>query len=198
MRRWVCVYGAGTYSVEFDITKSQYYGLLPSVMSLDLLPYYSTIDDVVVKDIAEQLNRQLEGERVRKKANVLLAMVQQNVKYVSDEERFDGRDVWETPAYVLEHGVADCDGSADLFVSIAHNMGLDVVCVVIEGHMCAGVNIPGGHGKPYMFEGREYWHMETTDDLAGVGRFWGEKQRTLKIVKAEIPNSEFKAMLISE
>ncbi len=79
-----CHYGAGTYVVEVDPKKSPYYGKIPSVMDPRYLPYYSTVDDPVMKDIADQLNEQLAGRRDYIKSCVLLAVVQQNVKYVTD------------------------------------------------------------------------------------------------------------------
>jgi len=194
MKRWTCDYGAKTYEVVFDISESPYRNLVPAVMSPDLLQYYSTIDDPVVKDIADQLDAQLVGEREKKVANVVLALVQQNVRYVSDDSRFNGRDVWETPAYVLEYGVADCDGSANLYSSIAFNMGLDVVSVIVTGHMCSAVNIPGCHGTFYEFDGRRYYHMETTDNVAGAGRFWANA-RTYHIARPEIPSEFFRSAL---
>ena len=91
-----CDYGAKTYCVEIDLRKSPYYRKLPSVMKPEYLSFYSTIDDPVMLDIANQLNNQLIGRRDFIKISVLLAFVQQNIRYVTDEERF-GRDVWETP-----------------------------------------------------------------------------------------------------
>ena len=191
-----CIYGAQTYHVTVDMSKSQYRGLIQPDVRLEFFPYYSTIDDLTVRDIAEQLNRQLQGRRDRIKASVILALIQQNIEYVSDEERF-GRDVWEIPAYTLEMRKADCDGMASLYTSIAYNMGLDVVSVLITGHMCSAVCIPGIHGKKYRFNGRDYYHMETTDNFPAIGRFWDDSVKTIYVRPPNNPSSTFIHSLIS-
>jgi hypothetical protein len=185
-----CSYGATTYTVKnLDFGKSPYYELYPSIMSLDYLPYYSTIDDPVIKDIAKQLGTQLEGRDDRIKSAVVLSLVQQNVKYVSDESRF-GRDIWELPVVTLTHLEADCDGMASLYTSIAHNLGLDVVTVVITGHMCSAINMEWAHGTSYKLDGKKYFHVETTADLPAAGRFWGSGE-FIAISKPDEPTRQF-------
>jgi hypothetical protein len=188
-----CDYGAATYNVRVDLSKSPYYGKLPSVMDPKYLPFYSTIDDPVMKDIADQLNGQLEGRRDFIKVSVLLAFVQQNIWYVSDEERF-GKDIWETPIYVLRERKADCDGMASLYTSIAYNMGLDVVTVIVTGHMCSAVKAAGCHGKGYRYNDKTYIHVETTDRLPAVGRYW-EDSKELYIEAPQTPTEEFKNLM---
>ena len=193
--RFKCKYGATDYSVTVDLQKSQYYGKIPSEMRYDYLPYYSTIDDEAVIDIARQLDEQLRGRRDFIKVSVLLTFVQQNVKYVSDEERF-GKDVWETPIYVLRERVADCDGMASLYVSIAYNMGIDVISVIVTGHMCPAVNVQGCHGKKYIYDGMDYIHVETTDRLPAAGRYWGGSTKELLMTAPKIPTDSFVNKLI--
>lgn len=193
--RLSCDYGAKTYCVEIDLRKSPYYGKLPSVMKPEYLSFYSTIDDPVMLDIANQLNNQLIGRRDFIKISVLLAFVQQNIRYVTDEERF-GRDVWETPMYVIKERMADCDGMASLYTSIAYNMGLDVVSVIVTGHMCSAVNAAGCHGKKYEYAGKTYYHVETTDILPAVGRYWDGFTRELYIEPPLPPSEEFKGMMV--
>lgn len=167
-----CEYGAGSYTVEcMDFKKSPYYGLFPTIQKFDFLPYYSTVDDPVIIDVAKQLSRQLEGRSDRTKVAVALSFVQQNIKYVSDESRF-GKDVWELPIYTISEKMADCDGMSNLFTSIAYNMGLDIVTVCITGHMCSAVNLEGAHGVSYKLDGVDYYHVETTADLPATGRYW--------------------------
>lgn len=191
-----CDYGASTYTIETDLRKSPYFGKIPSVMHPKFLPYYSTVDDPVIIDIANQLNEQLKGRRDFIRISVLLAFVQQNIRYVSDEERF-GKDVWETPIYTLRERVADCDGMATLYTSIAYNMGLDVVSVIVTGHMCSGVNAAGCHGKKYEYDGKTYYHVETTDNLPAVGRYWDGFTRQLFIEPPLPPTEEFKNLMES-
>lgn len=189
-----CEWGAKTYRINnIDFKKSQYYGLDPSIMCYEYLPYYSTIDDVVIKEIAKQLNEQLEGRDDRIKATVALQFVQQNIKYVSDESRF-GKDVWELPIYVISQKMADCDGMADLYTSIAFNLDLDVATVLVTGHMCSAVCFEGGHGISYELDGKKYIHMETTADLPVVGRYFASSKFE-RIVRPSIPTKTFKNTL---
>lgn len=192
MKKMTCLYGIKKYTVKFDPKKSPYYGLNPSVMSLEYLPYYSTIDDPVIKDIARQLSEQIEIDDVFYKATVALTFVQQNIKYVSDESRF-GRDVWELPIYTVTERVADCDGMANLYTSIAYNMGIDVITVVVTGHMLSAVCLRG-HGKYYEHDGKKYYHMETTDKLPAAGRYW-ENPETYCMAEPLVPIDDFKSML---
>jgi hypothetical protein len=194
--RYVCEYGAGTYTVNVpDLRTSPYFGLLPSVLSLAYLPYYSTIDDPVMIDIAKQLSSQLEGRRERVKATVVLAFVQQNIKYVPDEKQYSLPDMWALPIMTLNSCKGDCDCMANLYVSIAHNMGLDVATVHITGHMLPAVSFEGGHGQSYRLGDKDYYHMEVTDTLSVAGRFWTKAERFEGIAKPAVPTVEFKNML---
>lgn len=188
-------YGAGNYSIDgIDLKKSPYYGLYPSVNSLDFLPYYSMVDDPVIKEMAEQLEDQFdEYTDERRRSSIILAMIQENIAYASDEERF-GRDLWEPPVLTLLKGEADCDGMALLYTSVAYNLGLDVITVVVEGHMCAAVNV-FANGTFYEFEGKKYYHVESTADLPAVGRYW-DSARQIGMARPATPTSEFRRTLL--
>ena len=189
-----CDYGAGRYNIKIeDPKRSPYFGLYPAVRSLDYLPYYSTIDDPVILDAAEQLNAQLKGRDDRIKIAVVLSMIQQNIRYVSDESRF-GKDLWELPIYTICERKADCDGMASLFTSLAHNMGLDVATVIVTGHMCSAVHLEGLHGVSYELDGKEYFHVETTANLPAVGRYW-DSTEFIHIARPEKPTGQFLSTL---
>ena len=194
--RYVCDYGAGTYAVNVpDLKVSQYFGLFPSLMSVQYLPYYSTIDDPVMIEIANQLSSQLEGRSERVKATVVLAFVQQNINYVSDEAQYGKRDMWALPIMTLYSCKGDCDCMASLYVSIAHNMGLDVATVQITGHMFPAVCFEGGHGQSYKLGDKNYYHMEVTDSLTVAGRFWRRGEKFETIAKPIIPTTQFRNIL---
>jgi hypothetical protein len=162
-------------------------------MRSGFLPYYSTIDDPVIIDIAGQLDSQMKHDDDFYRSSVILAFIQNNIKYVSDESRF-GKDLWELPIYTISNRKADCDGMASLYTSIAHNMGIDVVSVIVTNHMCSAVNVPGCHGKSYRFEGKDYYHMETTANLPAIGRYWASTE-TYHIARPLVPTKEFKDTL---
>lgn len=189
-----CNYGAKRYSITIDKTKSPYAGLMPTMMSLDFLPYYSTIDDPAIIDASEQLASQLKGRDDRIKAAVVLAMVQQNIKYKYDEEIYGCLDVWGLPVTVADLGVGDCDCMSNLYVSLAHNLGLDVICVTVSRHMFPAVCFDGGHGRSYEFDGKTYFHMEATDEVPVAGRYW-DIQSVEAADYPKIPTEQFKEYL---
>jgi len=194
--KYVCEYGAGTYTVNVpDLKASPYFGLFPSLLSLHYLPYYSTVDDPMMIDIANQLSSQLEGRSERIKASVVLSFIQQNIKYVSDEKQYGLPDMWALPIMTLNSCKGDCDCMASLYVSIAHNMGLDVASVIITGHMFPAVCFDGGHGQSYTLDSKKYYHMEVTDSLSVAGRFWTTSQRFEGIAKPLVPTIEFRDIL---
>ncbi len=190
-----CDYGARSYSMTFDTGKSQYLGMKPTVRSFSLLPYYSTIDDPSVIEASEQLAEQLQGRDDRIKASVLLSMIQQNIEYASDESLYGEPDVWGVPITTLNFGKGDCDCMTNLYVSIAHNIGLDVVSVVIVGHMFPAVCFEGGHGRSYRYDGKTYFHMEVTDELPVAGRFWNHPGSIEAMAAPEVPNDDFRGIL---
>ncbi|MDN5357689.1 MAG: hypothetical protein PWR17_858 [Candidatus Methanomethylophilaceae archaeon] len=193
MKKLSCHFGADEFEVSFRPSSSPYHGLYPSVMCPESLPYYSTIDDPVIVDIAGQLEGQMRYDDDFYRSSVILAFIQNNIKYVSDESRF-GKDLWELPIYTMSNQKADCDGTASLYTSIAHNMGIDVVSVIVTGHMCSAVNVPGCHGKSYNFEKKKYYHVETTADLPAIGRCWASME-THYIARPQVPTEEFKKTL---
>lgn len=167
-----CHYGAGTYSMTFRTKKSPYLGIRPKDRYLEFLPFYSTIDDLAIIDASQELAEQLSGRDDRIKASVLLSMIQQNIKYTSDESLYGELDVWGIPISTVCLGKGDCDCMTNLYVSIAHNMDLNVVTILIDGHMFPAVCFEGGHGRSYKHDGKTYYHMEVTDELLVAGRYW--------------------------
>lgn len=193
--KFECIYGARKYEMTIDRSKSPYAGMKPGIRNFDFLPYYSTIDDPAMIDAAEQLASQLEGRDDRIKAAVVLAMIQQNIKYKHDEDIYGELDVWGVPITVADLGVGDCDCMANLYVSLAHNLGLDVVNVTIHGHMFPAVCFDGGHGRSYEYDGKTYYHMEVTDEYPVAGRYW-DRQGAETIDYPEVPTEQFKGILV--
>ena len=77
--RWS--YGSKTYSAEAELSESPYYRKCQMERFLEFLPFYSTVDDPVMKGIADSISDQLPGYADDAyAANVVLAMVQQNVE----------------------------------------------------------------------------------------------------------------------
>ncbi len=175
-RKFSWTYGAKFYSVEADLSESPYYRKCQKDRFIEYLPYYSTIDDPVMKDIADRISEQIpEYADDAYVANVVLAMIGRNVKYAFDEDVYGLEDLWGLPVVVLENGRGDCDCMTDLYVSIAHNLDLDVVSVLVEGHMFAAAHVDWA-GVYYLLGGKKYYHVEATSDLPVTGRYWDESR----------------------
>jgi hypothetical protein len=190
-----CDYGARTYQMTMDKSQSPYVGMKPTIMSLDFLPYYSTVDDPALIDAAKQLSYQTEGRDDRVKAAVVLSMVQQNIKYDNDEKIYGEPEVWGLPNTVADLGKGDCDCMSNLYASLAHNMGLDVISVIVTGHMFPAVCFDGGHGKSYEHDGKTYYHMEATANVPVAGRYWNRGEHVYATAYPEVPNKSFKKIL---
>ncbi len=141
---------------------------------LDWLGFYSTVDDPVMESIAAQIDSQLPAHADDAfAASVVLAMVQQNIRYASDQSVYGVPDLWGLPVVVLENRRGDCDCMTDLYVSVAYNLELDVISLVTNDHMFAAVNVPWA-GVCYKVGSRRYYHAETTAEVPVPGRYWDE------------------------
>lgn len=103
------------------------------------LKYFATLDDPVIKQIAEDFDELCKGKSTYFKAHCLQAMIQQNVKYVSDSKRFGLENCWCFPVRTLVTKCGDCEDSALLYASIAVNIGLDIALIYFPTHMLVGV-----------------------------------------------------------
>lgn len=194
-RLFTCTYGATTYQVRTDLTKSPYYGRWPQILSLSLLAYYPTIDDPVLQDLAAQLESQLAGRDDRTKTAVALSFVQQNMKYVADKDQYGLEDMWALPVNSLDRGQGDCDCMAILFAGIAANLGLDIILVCTQDHMFPAVCYRGGHGVSYQYDNKTYFHLETTDRYPVSGRYWAERTALSGMAKPLVPTMLFEQNL---
>lgn len=103
------------------------------------LQYFATLDDPVIKQIAEDFDELCRRKSLDYKIHCLQAMIQQNVKYVSDSKRFGMENCWCFPVRTLVTKCGDCEDSALLYAGIAANLGLDVVLIYFPTHMYVGV-----------------------------------------------------------
>lgn len=190
--RWT--YGSKTYSVEADPSESPYFGKCQADRCFEFLPFYSTVDDPVMKGIAESISDELpDYADDAYAANVVLAMVQSNVRYAKDSEVYGVEDLWGLPAVVLHNGTGDCDCMTDLYVSVAHNLDIEVASVLVKGHM-----FPAAHmdwdGVSYRLDGRRYYHVEITYDMPVAGRFWAETE-VEAWARPAVPSDRFRSTL---
>lgn len=177
-----------------DPSDSPYHQLCQMNRFYPYLPFYSTIDDPVTKEIADYIDEELppyaDDAFV---ANVVLAMVQQNIKYTLDEDLYGVPDLWGLPSTVLDNGRGDCDCMTDLYVSVAYNLGIDVVSVIVEGHMFPAAHVDWD-GVHYNLDGLDYYHLEITSDSPFAGMVWTDF-RVEAWARPAIPTEEFRRTL---
>jgi hypothetical protein len=196
--QFLSTYGATEYEVSADLKESPYYGKYPSVRSLDLLPYYSTVDDPVIMDIARQLDDQIPERDDLYRASVALQFVQDNITYALDSVQYGVEDLWSVPVMTLASRFGDCDCMANLFVSLAYNMHLDVISVIVTKHMFGAACIDGAHGVSYLYNGKRYYHMESTDRLPAAGRYWQGGEKVEGMAAPAVPVGAFLGILTDD
>lgn len=95
------------------------------------------------------------------------------------------------PISTVCFGKGDCDCMTNLYVSIAHNMGLDVVTVIIEGHMFHAVCFEGGHGRSYEHDKKciTIWKSRTSSlSRAGTGSIRERPMPSLSLPRRAPPS----------
>ena len=106
---------------------------------------------------------------------LILAFIQNSIRYINDSESKNSDEYWRFPIETLIEREGDCEDSSILFQSIIKNTDYDVVMLFfviddITGHLTSGVNInediPG-----YFVEYKEkrYYYCETTSRLFSIG-----------------------------
>jgi hypothetical protein len=103
------------------------------------LKYFATLDDPVIKQITEDFDDICKGKSLNFRIHCLQAMIQQNVKYISDSRRFGLENCWCFPIRTLTTKCGDCEDSALLYAGIAANLGIDVALIYFPTHMLVGV-----------------------------------------------------------
>lgn len=168
------IYRCKVYRMSIDLTKSKYYGKgCTSIDKYRWLADYPTIDDEVLIEIASNLNKICEGKSDRYKAGMLLAFVQQNVKYVSDDEQYGKSEYYAIPIQPLTSRKGDCEDTAILYNGIAYNMGLKSRIIIVPGHATAGVKgIIGLAG--FTIDDEKYIVAETTNYIPILGLYFGK------------------------
>lgn len=165
--RWV--YHLRRYSIPIpDFYLSTYYAKTSNMKSKI---QFCCLDDPVLKQIAEDFDDMFHRKSESFKAACLLAMVQQNVKYLSDLRRFDENDIWVFPIRTLEDKVGDCEDSAFLYCGIGTLIGLDVAIVRLVSHMVPAVHLDRCKvfDWGYYYKDKMYYTAETTSAIPILG-----------------------------
>lgn len=146
--------------------ESQYGSALVSRSGLEEYRLYTfvTPDDPAVTALAERIESLTRYSGIAAKAEIALAVVQENVTYVSDEEAHGVSDYWQYPAETLISGEGDCEDQALLLASLLEAMGIDTVLVIEPGHISTGAYVGSTAGNTVEYDGREYLTADPTSD----------------------------------
>lgn len=107
----------------------------------------------------------------------------QSLRYVSDLESTGEQEYARFPLETLVDGVGDCEDMAILAATILHEMGYDVMLVILPDHMALAVACDEGcEGTYYDYGGRHYFYLEVTD----AGWSIGQIPETFRSSKAQL------------
>lgn len=170
-----------------DLTRSQYYELFPA-KSMSWLGCYPTIDDIVLKQLAEDLLDKCRNKSDSYKYGFILAFVQQNIKYVSDEKQYGESETWCLPIQTLKTRMGDCEDTAILYCSLISLMGLETVLITVPGHAVSGTK--KGIGAKFEYLSDTYYFAETTSIIPMPGIYTASKN-VRYCAKPIMPTKEF-------
>ena len=95
----------------------------------------------------------------------------QSLRYVTDLESKGDQEYVRFPVETLVDGVGDCEDMAILAATILHEMGYDVMLVILPDHMALAVACDEGcEGTYYDYGGRHYYYLEVTDAGWALGQ----------------------------
>lgn len=126
-------------TVDWDMALARWYVHAPQ---LPLSRYFSARHDALWKNsLSRELARLTAGLKPVESVNLVLALVQQSLPYVTDELQF-GQETYLLPEQVFAYAGADCEDRALLFAAIVPVvLNLPVRAVSWPGHVATAVPI---------------------------------------------------------
>lgn len=95
----------------------------------------------------------------------------QSLRYVTDLESTGEQEYARFPLETLVDGVGDCEDMAILAATILHEMGYDVMLVILPDHMALAVACDEGcEGTYYEYGHRRYYYLEVTNTGWSIGQ----------------------------
>ena len=95
----------------------------------------------------------------------------QSLRYVTDLESKGEQEYARFPLETLVDGVGDCEDMAILAATILHEMGYDVMLVILPDHMALAVACDEDcEGTYYEYEDHRYYYLEVTNTGWGIGQ----------------------------
>lgn len=125
---------------------------------------------------ADYLKEHSEGMSDERRANYVLAFVQQCIEYQYDSDFCGKSEYWKYPYETLYDGRGDCEDTTILYCALMKSMGYDSAMLLYvgeeyvgKGHAAAGVALEGISGSYYEKNGKRYYYCETTAEGYKVG-----------------------------
>ena len=169
-------------SLEISIDKYEHFrdsdvNRAPQNVGTYAMASFVTSSDQVIETLANKLKILAEGENFDESAtvNFILRFVQENVKYVWDNESENCTEYWRYPIETLVEKKGDCEDSSVLFASIMDALEYDTVLLfyVVEkdvGHLAVGIHLEGeSYGEYVIYDGKKYYYCETTSYGFNIG-----------------------------
>lgn len=101
----------------------------------------------------------------------------QSLRYVTDPVSKGEQEYARFPIETLVDGLGDCEDMAILATTILHEMGYDVMLVILPDHMALAVACNERHeGTYYEYENRRYYYLEVTNTGWNIGQIPREFQ----------------------
>lgn len=130
--------------------------------------YGGTLDDPVLKELADSIMYIADGRSNRWMAGFILALVQQNCTYRTDYETFGDSERYAFPICAMYLRGNDCEDSAYWGCALSRLCGLDAVMVRVKGHMAYGVYVLG-IGVTFKHADKTYiWCESTSTNPMGI------------------------------
>ena len=120
----------------------------------------SDYDRATIRNLAESFNS----------LDSVISFVQ-SLRYVSDLDSKGEEEYVRFPIETLVDGEGDCEDLAILAASILHEMGYDVLLVVLPDHLALAVDCRDvDEGTFFTYQGRKYYFLEVTNPGWKIGQ----------------------------
>lgn len=185
-----------------NITKDFYLNGYTFNFTVPLNTYYlKAINDTYFKDyrvksetniyIDQFIQQIVDKERESYSFDGVKAILEMRkyVTYTPDTNKMLGIEYFATPVETLVEGSEDCDGMAILigtllerYTELGGKYNLDVIFLEFDTHLALGVEGYVTYGTYYVFNGRDYFALETTSNTSRIGEWLFTKYNNAKLV----------------
>jgi len=186
---WTYNYEKWTLNLSIPEQLYHYYRNIPRSPSTDYSVYVThPYDDKYIESILMKFNEITlrKGFSETKKIGLLISFIQ-SLPYTSDAVTtgFD-----EYPRYPVETLVdygGDCEDTSILTAALLKSMAKDVILLKLYNHLSVGIAGISSQGYYYLYNGKNYYYLETTGEGWGIGDLPDEYKGTSATIYDLIP-----------